>query len=58
MSETTPAGDTTSPADTSATAEHADELREHPQDPAEGADEETDERPDVPRVHSEDPAEG
>lgn len=34
------------------------ELRQHPQDPAEGPDEETEERPDVPRVHPEDPAEG
>jgi len=35
-----------------------DALREHPQAPAEGPDEEIDERPDVPRVHPEDPAEG
>ena len=41
-----------------ATADSADELREHPQDPAEGPDEDTEQRPDVPRVHPEEPAEG
>jgi hypothetical protein len=35
-----------------------DELREHPEDEAEGADPQTDEGEDVPREHSEDPAEG
>jgi hypothetical protein len=35
-----------------------DEVRQHPQDPAEGPDEETQERGEVPRVHPEDPAEG
>ena len=44
--------------DTSTTAEEADKLREHSQEPAEGPDEETEARPDVPRVHPEDPAEG
>jgi hypothetical protein len=36
----------------------ADQVRQHPQDPAEGPDEETEDRSDVPRVHAEDPAEG
>jgi hypothetical protein len=36
----------------------ADEVRVHPQDPAEGADEETERKDDVPRVHGEEPAEG
>jgi len=44
--------------DTSTTADEADDLREHPQDAAEGPDEDSEARPDVPRVHSEDPAEG
>jgi hypothetical protein len=35
-----------------------DELREHPEDPAEGADPDAEQRPDVPRVHPVDPAEG
>jgi hypothetical protein len=51
MSETPPTGD----HDDSATE---DELRQHTQEPAEGADEGAREEPDVPRVHSEDPAEG
>jgi hypothetical protein len=34
-----------------------DELRQHSEDPAEGADPDDDGR-DVPRVHPEDPAEG
>jgi hypothetical protein len=35
-----------------------DELRQHAQEPSEGADSESDDRGDVPRVHPEDPAEG
>lgn len=35
-----------------------DELREHSEDPAEGADPDVEQRADVPRVHPEDPAEG
>jgi hypothetical protein len=53
------AGMTETPAQSDSTDEPAgDELRQHPQSPAEGPDEETEERPDVPRVHPEDPAEG
>jgi hypothetical protein len=35
-----------------------DTPREHPQDPAEGPDEQQEREPDVPRVHPDDPAEG
>jgi hypothetical protein len=53
---------TTGPEDTTAPTSdgtpEGDELREHPQEPAEGPDEQSEERPDVPRVHPEDPAEG
>jgi hypothetical protein len=35
-----------------------DALRQHSQEPAEGPDEQSDERGEVPRVHAEDPAEG
>jgi hypothetical protein len=49
---------TTGPEDTTATPPDGDELREHAQEPAEGPDEESEERADVPRVHPEDPAEG
>jgi hypothetical protein len=33
-------------------------IREHPQDPAEGADEDERDRDEPPRVHPQDPAEG
>lgn len=39
-------------------ASDGDELRQHPQDPAEGLDESDEPEQDVPRVHPEDPAEG
>jgi hypothetical protein len=55
MSESTPADQTTDPTPAEG---DGDELREHPQEPAEGPTDEPDERGDVPRVHSEDPAEG
>jgi hypothetical protein len=50
-------------SDTPATSESVDEpggdeLRQHAQSPAEGPEEETEQRADVPRVHPEDPAEG
>ena len=35
-----------------------DDDRQHPEDPAEGADAAQENEPDVPRVHPEDPAEG
>jgi hypothetical protein len=49
MSETTPEG-TTEPAD--------DDIRQHPQDPAEGPDPDADQGEAVPREHTQDPVEG
>jgi hypothetical protein len=57
MSETTPA-EIDAQTDASDDEPTGDEIRQHAQDPAEGADPDADQGDAVPREHTQDPAEG